>query len=221
MYSDMSKRTNSTPSAIASCRVTSVLPTPVGPGEQEAADRLALVAEPGARHLDRRPPARRSPRPGRRSRASGCARRFAQHVAVRCRDVLRRDARDARDDVLDLRDGRPSARARPAGFRRRRAPASSIDVDRLVGQLAVVDVARGELGRGDQRLVGVAARRGAPRSAACRPAQDLDRLGDRSARRRRSSGSAAPARGPSRRCRGIPGRWSSRCSAARRSRARA
>ena len=31
MYSDMSKRTNSTPMAIASWRVTSVLPTPVGP----------------------------------------------------------------------------------------------------------------------------------------------------------------------------------------------
>jgi len=31
MYSDMSKRTNSTPMAMASWRVTSVLPTPVGP----------------------------------------------------------------------------------------------------------------------------------------------------------------------------------------------
>ena len=31
MYSDMSKRTSSTPSVAASCFATSVLPTPVGP----------------------------------------------------------------------------------------------------------------------------------------------------------------------------------------------
>ena len=31
MYSDMSKRINSTPSATASCLATSVFPTPVGP----------------------------------------------------------------------------------------------------------------------------------------------------------------------------------------------
>ena len=35
MYSDMSKRTSSTPSRIASWRVTSVLPTPVGPARRK------------------------------------------------------------------------------------------------------------------------------------------------------------------------------------------
>ena len=34
MYSDMSKRNSSTPSEDASCRATSVLPTPVGPANR-------------------------------------------------------------------------------------------------------------------------------------------------------------------------------------------
>ena len=40
-----------------------------GTREQEAADRAALIAEPGARHLDRRGQRARSPHPGRRSPA--------------------------------------------------------------------------------------------------------------------------------------------------------
>ena len=40
--------------ATASCLATSVLPTPVGPGEEVAADRLFAIAQPGASELDRR-----------------------------------------------------------------------------------------------------------------------------------------------------------------------
>ena len=71
-------------------------------------------------------------------------------------------------------------------------------VDRLVRQMAVVDEARGELGRGRQRrrrvfdaVVLLEAR--------LQALEDLDRLGDRRLRARRPSGNAATARGPSRR----------------------
>jgi hypothetical protein len=43
------------------------------------------------------------------------------------------------------------------------------EVDRLVGQEAVGDVAVAQLGRGDDGRVGDVARRGAPRSVSCRP----------------------------------------------------
>ena len=44
MYSDMSKRSSSTPSDAASCLATSVLPTPVGP-----ANRYAPIGFSGSR----------------------------------------------------------------------------------------------------------------------------------------------------------------------------
>ncbi|KAG1165446.1 hypothetical protein G6F35_018771 [Rhizopus arrhizus] len=58
-------------------------------------------------------------------------------------------------------------------------------------------------------------RRGAARTWTSAPAGSR-RSRRRSARRYRSSGSAGPAPDPSRRCHGTPGRWSSRCNAARR-----
>src|SRR5438874_3414288 len=46
MYSDMSKRRNSTPMEIASCRVTSVLPTPVGPANRKLPTGLRASPRP-------------------------------------------------------------------------------------------------------------------------------------------------------------------------------
>src|SRR6185312_9017352 len=74
MYSDMSKRTNSMPSCSASWRVTSVLPTPVGPANRKLPIGLSGL-----------------PRPER-----------AILIAVASRHLLLRDARHSRDDVLDL-----------------------------------------------------------------------------------------------------------------------
>ena len=46
MYSDMSKRTSSTPSVSASWRVTSVLPTPVGPANRNEPTGLRWSPRP-------------------------------------------------------------------------------------------------------------------------------------------------------------------------------
>ena len=73
-------------------------------GEQEAADRVAFVAEAGARHLDRG-----AQRIDRGILAEDdeleVALQVCEHLAVRGRHVLRRDARDARDHGLDVSDG--------------------------------------------------------------------------------------------------------------------
>ena len=151
MYSDMSKRMNSMPMAMASWRVTSVLPTPVGTGEQETADRLALIAQAGARHLD-----------GGRQRIDGLvlavddqleiALEVAQHFLVGLRHALGRDARHARHHVLDV----PDLDRRLALVDRLQAQARAglVDhVDGLVGHVAFVDVARRELGRRADRIV--------------------------------------------------------------------
>ena len=95
-----------------------------GSGEQEAADRLALVAQARARHLDRRAPAPRSPCPGRRSPASGCAPGSSAPRGRRSRRSWPECAPCAPPRPRSA-PRRPSARAASAGFRRRRAPASS------------------------------------------------------------------------------------------------
>ncbi len=46
MYSDMSKRTSSTPKAFANCRATSVLPTPVGPAKRNEPTGLSGALSP-------------------------------------------------------------------------------------------------------------------------------------------------------------------------------
>ena len=46
MYSDISKRTNSTPNSFANCLVTSVLPTPVGPANTKLPIGLSGVFKP-------------------------------------------------------------------------------------------------------------------------------------------------------------------------------
>ena len=46
MYSDMSKRISSTPRVKANCRVTSVLPTPVGPENKNEPIGLSGLPRP-------------------------------------------------------------------------------------------------------------------------------------------------------------------------------
>ncbi len=117
-----------------------------GTCEQEAADRLALIAEAGARHLDGR---------GQRldrlvlteDHELQIALQVLQHLAVGGRDALRRDARHARDDVLDV----PHLDDRFAlGNRLQTLPRTGLihDVDGLVGQMALVDVTGSEFGGG-------------------------------------------------------------------------
>ncbi len=89
-------------------------------------------------------------------------------------------------------------------------------VDRLVGQMPVVDEARSELGRRRQR------RRRVLHAVVLLEARSSGPSGSRSSRRstaraRRSSGSAATARGPSRRSRDTRCTSSRRCTSARRS----
>ena len=215
MYSDMSKRMNSTPSAMRQLARDLGLADAGGAGEQEAADRLALIAEPGARHLDGG-----GQRLDRLVLAEDhqlqVALEVAQHLAIRgstrssagCAPCAPPRPRSARTSTCGLA---------LAGGLEAQARAGLVDhVDGLVRQVPVVDVPRRRARpRPLQRLVRVGdavvlLERG------FRPLQDLDRSPAPKARRRRSSGSGAPARGPSRRCRGIPGRWSNRCSAARR-----
>ena len=94
------------------------------------------------------------------------------------------------------------------------------EVDRLVGQEAVGDVAVREHGGRDER--GVADAHAVVRLVALlEPAQDRDRVGDASARRRRPARSAARAPRPSRCACGTRRASSRRCSAARRARASA
>ena len=138
MYSLMSKRRNSTPSAAASCLASSVLPTPVGPAnrneptglsgvpspardrrmaETTVADRLVLAEDQELQIAVERlePLAIR----GRHRAAPGC-------VAMRG------------DDVLDLLACRWPSGASLSRFDLRRGAGLVDDVDRLVRQEAVV-----------------------------------------------------------------------------------
>ena len=123
-------------------------------GEQVVADRLLRLAQAGARQLDRR-----RQRLDRLVLAEHhrlqVALQVAQRLLVVGRHALRRDARDLGDDLLDVaqRHGLPPLVLRQQHPRR----TDLVDhVDRLVGQLAVVDVFRRQLDRGADRLVGVA-----------------------------------------------------------------
>ena len=141
MYSDMSKRRNSTPIAIASCRVTSVLPTPVGPASRKLPsgflwsprpERAILMA--AVERLDRAVLAE--------DHQLQIALEVLQHLAVRSGNALRRNARHARHHLFDVAhlDGLLALGERLQAQPRARL----IDhVDRLVGQVALADVARG------------------------------------------------------------------------------
>ena len=180
-----------------------------GAGEQEAAGRLLRIAQTAARHLDRR---------GQRIDGLVLTEHHGFQVAVQVlqlaaivgRHVVRRNARDLGDDVLDLvlGDDAPLLRLRQDALRR----AGFVDhVDGFVRQMAVVDVARRQARRLRSAQRSYSARRGAPRSGSSGRAGS-PRSPGRSARPRRSSGSAATARDPSRRCRGTRYRWWRRCT---------
>ncbi len=81
--------------------------------------------------------------------------RCCEHLGVVLRHRLRRDARHRRDRRLDLLDA-DRLLALGLGQQHLRGAGLVDHVDRLVGQLAVVDVARRQLHRGLHRLVGVA-----------------------------------------------------------------
>ena len=142
--------------------------------EQVVADRLFRLAQTGARKLDRR---------GQRldrlvlPEHQPLERLFkvAQHLGVVLADAFRRDPGDLGDDRLDLlgADGLAALAFRHEVLGRARL----VDhVDRAVGQLAVVDVARGKLHRRADRVRGVA-HVVMLFEAGLQPHQDLDRVG--------------------------------------------
>ena len=155
MYSVMSKRRNSTPSTRASCLASSVLPTPVGPEKRNEPIGFSGGPRPERESLMRRTSAsmarvltvddllaaraRAAPAPARRRPRPICAGIFAI-FATTCLDLVGRRAVACRSASRQ----QPLDRARLVD-----------DVDRLVGQVAIVDVLGGQLGRGPQRLVGV------------------------------------------------------------------
>src|SRR6185312_1874191 len=147
-----------------------------GSREEEAADGLALVAQARAGHLDRG-----------RQRLDGAvlaeddqlevALQVLQDLPVGGRDTLRRNTRHARHHVLhvaDLDDGLTLA------DRLQTLPrAGLIDhIDRLVGQVALVDVAGGEL-RGRLERVGCVGDAVVLLELGLQAHQDLHRLGHR------------------------------------------
>ncbi len=78
----------------------------------------------------------------------------AQQFLVGTGDVLRRNPRNLGDDVLDLWHVNPLD---PVGLRLQALVSTGLvdNVDGLVRHVAVIDIARGQLGRGAQRLVAV------------------------------------------------------------------
>ena len=121
--------------------------------EQERTHGTHLVAEAGARHLD-----------GGRQGADGgvlaeddqlqVALQVAEDIPVGSRNALRRNSRHPGHDVLDAFDADDFL---PFGFRHQaNAGAGFVDhVDRLVGQMAVVDVPARQLRRGLERFVDI------------------------------------------------------------------
>jgi hypothetical protein len=125
----------------ASWRVTSVLPTPVGPANRKA-DRLALIAEAGARHLDGDASASTALSWPKITSFRLRSRLRSTSLSV-ARDGLRRDARDARDHVLDVLHV-DHGRAGRRGLQPLPRTGLVDDVDGLVRQVPVVDEARGQ-----------------------------------------------------------------------------
>ena len=124
-----------------------------GAGEQIVADRLFRLAQARARQLDRR---------RQRLQRLGLAEHGAvqgvlevlQNLGIVLRHGLGRNARHRRDGGLDLLDA-DGLLALALGHQHLRGAGLVDHVDRLVRQLAVVDVARRQLHRRLHRLVGV------------------------------------------------------------------
>jgi len=134
---------------LASCLATSVLPTPVGPENRNEPIGLSGSRRP-ARLSFMALASTRSPCPGE-DHALEVAVEMLEHLPVVGGDRLGRNARHGRDDLLDF----PGGDGLLALGRRHQHlhGADFVDhVDRLVGQLAVVDVARRKLDRGLDRV---------------------------------------------------------------------
>ena len=147
-----------------------------GAGEQIIADRLVGIAQPGARQLhcgcellDRQILAEDD--------ALQIGVEMLEDLLVVAADRFGRDARHGRDHRLDLlgRDHFLAPRGRHQHLHR---PDLVDHVDRLVGQLAVVDVTCGELDRALHRIGRVADVMVLLERAA-QPGDDLDRVLDR------------------------------------------
>ena len=147
-----------------------------GAAEQEGADGLVALAQARACHLD----AGRQHFQGlvlAEHHALEVALQRLQLAAVVVAHVRGRDARDLRDDFLDLglADGLLALGRREDALRRTRF----VDhIDGLVGQVAVVDVLGAQLGSGLQRGGGVL-HAVVLLKARLQPLEDLDGLGHR------------------------------------------
>ena len=99
-----------------------------------------------------------------------------EHLGVVLRHRLRRDARHRRDRRLDLLD---ADRLLALRLRHQHLRGAGLvdDVDRLVGQLAVVDVARRQLDRRLHRFAGIA-QLVELLEIGLEALEDLDRVGD-------------------------------------------
>jgi hypothetical protein len=138
MYSDISKRISSRPRIPASCRVTSVLPTPVGPpgqldGRGEAGDRVVLAKH---HHLE-------------------VLFQFGQGLLVVAADRLGGNTGYLGDDALDVAHAHHLL-ALGGRLQLLVGPRLVDHIDGLVGQEAVGDVAGRQVGSHPQGLVGVA-----------------------------------------------------------------
>ena len=172
----MSKRISSTPSDVGELLGHLGLADAGRAGEQVAADRLLGLAQARAGELDRG-----GERLDRLVLAvdHGLERlvEMLQHRGVVLRHGLRRDPRHGGDGGLDLLDA--DRLLAPALGQQHLRRAELVDhVDRLVGQLAVMDVARRQLDRRLDRLVGVF-ELVVVLEIGLEPLQDLDRVLDR------------------------------------------
>ena len=134
MYSLMSKRMNSTPSACASCLASLGLADAGRAREQEGADRLVRLPEAGARQLDRR-----RQRLDRLSwpKTDRFSSRLELLAAARVSEMvtlLRRDLRHRGDDALDVPGTYASSCVVAGGRSCTMAPASSITSMALSGR---------------------------------------------------------------------------------------
>ena len=169
----MSKRWNSLPRCRASCFASSVLPTPVGPGEQEAAGRVLGMAEPGARALDRPGHECAPPPPGRRRRAPATPRACAgapSRTSDACFSGMRAMRATTRSTSRHV-DAAASALGRVAGAARRRPRRSRRRRCRAAGSSRRWRCGQAH-GRVSSAAVGVAHVVVLPRSATCRPCED-------------------------------------------------
>ena len=149
----MSKRISSTPSEARNLLGDFGLADAGRAGEQVAADRLFRLAQAGARELDRR-----RQRLDRLVLAVDHALErlleMAQHLGIVLRHRLWRDPRHGGDGGLDLLDA-DGLLALALGQQHLRRARFVDHVDRLVRQLAVMDVARRQFHRRLDGLVGV------------------------------------------------------------------